>query len=177
MIHLTKRCGGILTVAMMTALISGTVSFAVPAQADIQLAQAGQAPPPGATPAPPNAPPPSSMNKPAPADWIEAHIKSLHDQLKITPAQESQWAAVAQAMRDSDNQMQKLFQQRAQNVKTMTAVEDLHSYQAITQANLDGLNKLVPAFETLYASMSDAQKKIADSVFKHQPRHAPKKSG
>ncbi len=177
MIHLTKRNGGILAAAMMTALISGAVSFAIPAQADMQLAQAGQAPPPGATPAPPNAPPPSSMNKPAPADRVEARIKSLHDQLQITPAQESQWAAVAQAMRDSAHQMQTLVQQRAQNAKTMTAVDDLRSYQAIAQAHLDGLNKLVPAFDTLYASMSDAQKKNADSVFKHQPRHAPKKSG
>ena len=65
MIHLTKRSGGIMAVAMMTAMILGAVSFAIPAYADMQLAQAGQAPPPGATPAPPNAPPP------APADRIE----------------------------------------------------------------------------------------------------------
>ncbi len=171
MIHVTKRSGGIVAVAMMTAMILGAVSFAIPAQADMQLAQAGQAPPPGATPAPPNAPPP------VPADRVEARIKSLHDQLKITPAQESQWAAVAQAMRDSAKQMQTLVQQRMKNANTMTAVDDLHSYQAIAQAHLDGLNKLVPVFETLYASMSDAQKKNADSVFKRRPRHAPKKSG
>jgi len=171
MIHLTKRSGGIMAAAMMTAMILGAVSFAIPAQADMQVVQAGQAPPPGATPAPPNAPPP------APADRVETRIKSLHDQLKITPAQESQWAAVAQAMRDSANQMQTLVQQRAQKVKTMTAVDDLRSYQAIAQAHLDGLNKLVPAFETLYASMSDAQKKNADIVFQRRPRGAPKKSG
>ncbi len=175
MIHLSKRSGGILAAAVMTAMILGAVSFAIPAYADMQLAQAGQAPPPGAAPAPPNAPPPS-MSKTAP-DRIEARIKSLHEQLKITPAQESQWAAVAQAMRDSAHQMQTLIQQRAQNVKTMTAIDDLHSYQAIAQAHLEGLNKLVPAFETLYASMSDAQKKNADSVFQHKPRGAPKKSG
>jgi len=171
MIHLTRRSGGIMAVAMMTAMILGAVSFSIPVQADMQLAQAGQAPPPGATPAPPNAPPP------APADRIESRIKSLHEQLKITPAQESQWAAVAQAMRDSANQMQTLVQQRTQNVKAMTAVDDLHSYQAIAQAHLDGLNKLVLAFETLYATMSDAQKKNADIVFQHRPRGAPKKGG
>src|SRR5208282_4601248 len=174
MIHLTKQTGGTMAAAMMAAMILGAVSFATPAQADMQLAQAGQAPPPGATPAPPNAPPPS-MIKPAPANRVESHIKSLHDQLKITPAQESQWAAVAQAMRDSSNQMQTLVQQRAQNSKTMTAVDDLHSYQAIARAHLEGLNKLVPAFETLYASMSDAQKKNADGVFQHKVRATAKK--
>ena len=117
------------------------------------------------------------MSKAAPADRVEAHIKSLHDQLKITPAQESQWAAVAQAMRDSASNMQTLIQQRMQNAKTMTAVDDLRSYQTIAQAHLDGLNKLVPAFDTLYASMSDAQKKNADTVFQHRPRGAPKKNG
>ncbi|MGO9787883.1 MAG: Spy/CpxP family protein refolding chaperone [Stellaceae bacterium] len=176
MIHLTKRSGGILAAAVTTAMILGAVSFAIPAYADMQLAQAGQAPPPGATPAPPNAPPPS-MSKTAPADRIEARIKSLHEQLQITPAQESQWAAVAQAMRDSANQMQTLIQQRTQGVKTMTAVDDLHSYQAIAQAHLEGLNKLVPAFETLYASMSDAQKKNADGVFQHKVRATAKKGG
>jgi len=117
------------------------------------------------------------MSKTAPADRIEARIKSLHEQLQITPAQESQWAAVAQAMRDSANQMQTLIQQRTQGVKTMTAVDDLHSYQAIARAHLEGLNKLVPAFETLYASMSDAQKKNADGVFQHKVRATAKKGG
>jgi len=177
MIHLTKRNGGILAAAMTAVMILGAVSFAIPAQADMQVVQAGQAPPPGATPAPPNAPPPSSMKKPAPADRIEARIKTLHDQLQITPALESQWAAVAQAMRESAHQMQTLIQQRAQNAKTMTAVDDLRSYQAIAQAHLDGLNKLVPAFDTLYASMSDAQKKNADTVFQHKVRAKAKKSG
>jgi hypothetical protein len=171
MIHLIKRTGGIMAVAMMAAMIISAVSFATPAYADMQLAQAGQAPPPGATPAPPNAMPPE------PADRIESRIKSLHDQLQITSAQESQWAAVAQAMRDSANQMKTLVQQRAQSAMSMTAVDDLRSYQAIARAHLEGLNKLVPAFETLYASMSDTQKKNADTVFKHKPRGAPKKSG
>jgi hypothetical protein len=171
MIHLTKRTGGIMAAAMISAMILGAVSFAIPARADMQLAQAGQAPPPGATPAPPNAP------APAPADRIEARIKSLHDQLQITPAQESEWAAVAQTMRDSANQMKTLINQRMQSAKTSTAVDDLHSYQAIAQAHLDGLKKLVPTFETLYASMSDAQKKNADTVFQHKVRATAKKSG
>ena len=175
MIHLTKQTGGIMAAAMATALMLSGASFVLPAQAEMQLAQAGQAPPPGATPAPPNTPPPT-MSKPMAADQVETRIKSLHDQLKITPAQEAQWATVAQAMRDSASKINALIQQRAQSAKTMSAVDDLHSYQAIAQAHADGLGNLVPAFETLYASMSDAQQKNADAVFKKRP-HGMKKSG
>ena|ERR1700722_9367275 len=175
MIHLTKRTGGVTAAVLATALLLSGASFVLPAQAEMQLAQAGQAPPAGATPAPPNTPPPA-MTKPLHADQVEARIKSLHDQLQITPAQEAQWATVAQAMRDSAAKINALIQQRAQNAKTMSAVDDLESYQAIAQAHADGLSNLVPAFDTLYASMSDAQKKNADAVFKKRP-HGAKKSG
>jgi hypothetical protein len=176
MIHLTKQTGGIMAAAMATALMLSGASFVLPAQAEMQLAQAGQAPPPGATPAPPNTPPPA-MTKPTRADQVEARIKSLHDQLQITPAQEAQWGVVAQSMRDSASKINALIQQRAQSAKTMGAVDDLQSYQAIAQAHADGLSSLVPAFDTLYASMSDAQKKNADAVFKKRPHGMTKKSG
>ena len=47
----------------------------------------------------------------------------------------------------------------------MDAVDDLRSYEQLTEAQVDGIKKLLPAFETLYASMSDDQKKNADIVF------------
>ena len=34
-------------------------------------------------------------------------------------------------------------------------------------AHADGIKKFTPAFETLYVSMSDAQKKDADALFRH----------
>ncbi len=47
----------------------------------------------------------------------------------------------------------------------MTAVDDLRSYSAITDAHAEGLKKFIPVFEALYASMSDAQKKNVDTLF------------
>jgi hypothetical protein len=167
MIHLTKISGGMMAAAMVTAMILGA-ALVFPAQADMQLAQASP-PPAGATPAPPNAPPP--------ADRIEAHIKKLHDQLQITPAEETQWSAVAQAMRDSASQLRSLAEARAKNADSMSALDDLKSYQTIAQAHLDGVNKLVPAFSALYASMPAAQQKNADLVFRHKPRGAHKQGG
>jgi len=109
--------------------------------------------------------------KPSRADRVEARIKTLHDQLKITPAQEPQWNAVAETMRNNAQAMQGAIQQRRQNAGTMTAVDDLRSYQAITEAHAQGLQKLVPAFQALYDTMSDEQKKNADAIFGRQHHH------
>jgi hypothetical protein len=49
--------------------------------------------------------------------------------------------------------------------QSMTAVEDLKTYQKFAQAHVDGLKNLISSFEDLYAAMPDAQKKIADEVF------------
>jgi protein CpxP len=131
------------------------------------------------TAASPGAAPAATHAKRGPIDRVEARITQLHDQLKITSAQQPQWDALAQAMRDNAAQMQTLLQARAKNVKTASAVDDLHSYEALADAHAEGLKKFVPAFETLYASMSDDQKKTADAVFRAHQRHgkpATKKS-
>ena len=48
----------------------------------------------------------------------------------------------------------------------MSAVDDLKTYQKFAQAHLDGLKNLLSHFEGFYAAMPDAQKKIADDVFR-----------
>jgi Spy/CpxP family protein refolding chaperone len=97
-------------------------------------------------------------------DRVEKHIKSLHDQLKITAAQEAQWGQVAQIMRDNADKIDELIAQR-EDASTMTALDDLDSYAQLTQANSDGVKKLSAVFAPLYNSMSDAQKQNADKVF------------
>ena len=57
----------------------------------------------------------------------------------------------------------------------MTAVDDLKSYSEIADAHADGLKKFTPAFEPLYAGMSDAQKKSADTLFR-QHKHTKSKA-
>jgi periplasmic protein CpxP/Spy len=104
------------------------------------------------------------------ADRVEAQIKRLHDQLKITPAQEQQWTAVAQAMRDNAQSMQAVIDKRRQNQGKLSAVDDLRSYQDVAQTHVQGLQRLIPAFQALYDSMSDDQKKNADAVFSKSQR-------
>jgi hypothetical protein len=108
---------------------------------------------------------------------VEEHIKRLHAALKITPAQEDQWSKVAQVMRDNAAATDALIRKRMENIGTMTAVDDLKSYGDLAQAHADGIKSLEAAFEPLYASMSDAQKKTADQVFHHGQHRGEARGG
>lgn len=101
------------------------------------------------------------------ADRAELRVKDMHSKLKITPEQEAQWAKVAVVMREDAKNMDALTQARMDHTKDMNAVDDLKSYGEITEAHADGIKKLIPVFSDLYASMSDAQKKAADTLFRY----------
>ena len=104
--------------------------------------------------------------KPAENGPVEARIKQLHKMLHITEAQKPQWDALTQVMRDNAQAMADLEKQRATDVKSMSAVDVVKTYGDVIQAHEDGMKKFIPAFEALYNSLSDAQKKIADSMFR-----------
>jgi hypothetical protein len=132
----------------------------------VLLAQASQAP---ATTQP--APEPADVNA-----AVEARIKELHNKLDITAAQQTQWDNLVQVMRDNAKAMMDLQKQRAQDAKSMTAVDAVKSYAAVIEAHEAGMNKFVPAFQSLYDSMSEAQKKTADAMFRNRVRSAAKKA-
>jgi len=119
----------------------------------------------------------ATAGKASKADRVEARIKELHTKLKITPAQEELWNNVTEVMRDNAKTMEALIKARSEKASTMTAVDDLKSYGEIAEAHADGLKKFVPVFEALYASMSDAQKKDADTLFRHHGRTKSKVKG
>lgn len=152
--------------ALLGALILAGPALAqtsTPSQSQVTTAAAT---PPAATSA---APSKSTTRAAAPAKvetaTVEARIKDLHGKLKITASEEPQWQQFTQVMRDNAKTMDDLEAQRTQNQAAMSAVDDLRSYRDFTQAHVDGLAKLVPAFESLYDSMTPDQKKNADTVF------------
>ncbi|QWF69410.1 Spy/CpxP family protein refolding chaperone [Methylomonas paludis] len=107
---------------------------------------------------------------------VEVRIKDMHDNLSINPAQEVLWAKVAETMQEDAKVMDKLTQARADHAKDMTAIDDLKSYAEITTAHADGIKNLIPVFSALYDSMSDEQKKAADTLFRHvDHKHGHKK--
>ena len=104
-------------------------------------------------------------------DRIEARIAALHDKLHVTADQATLWASVAQAMRDSAKTIHVSLADRSAHATTMTAIDDLKSYQVLANDHADGLKQLVPAFEALYAAMTPAQQKNADHVFAEHQQH------
>jgi hypothetical protein len=115
---------------------------------------------------------PTAASAAAPADSsaqklskVEEHIKKLHSALGITSAQESQFQAFAQAMRD---QNQAMYAARENKVDTdLSAPEEMQRYADMAQTHADAIKTMLPSFKALYDSLSDAQKKKADKLFAH----------
>jgi periplasmic protein CpxP/Spy len=97
---------------------------------------------------------------------VEHRIRELHSQLRITPAEEPQWNEFVQVMRENAREMDDAFMKRAQQFPTMNAVQNMQSYEQISQEHARLVEKLVPAFQKLYDVMPDEQKRLADQVFR-----------
>jgi hypothetical protein len=101
-------------------------------------------------------------------ETIEQRIAGLHASLAITAGEEADWNGVTKVMRENAVVWEKLVAAKsAQDPTSMTAVDDLMTYQKFAVAHVEGLTSLTAAFSTLYQSMPDAQKKIADQVFQN----------
>lgn len=105
------------------------------------------------------------------ASQIESRITGLRKELRVTADQDAQWDDLAQVMRDNAQKMRADIAERSKNLKGMSAVEDLQSYERIADEHADGLKRLVPAFQALYVKMSPAQQKNADHVFGERQQH------
>ena len=96
---------------------------------------------------------------------VERRIAELRTQLRITPAEQQQWDQFAGVMRDNARDMDQIFIQRAQQLGSMTALQNMQSYEQLADAHAQHLQKLVAAFQSLYEAMPDQQKQLADQVF------------
>jgi hypothetical protein len=161
-------------------MASTAVAVALMAAAPSFADDAATAPSPAAPAATSNTTPDSAAQAEAPQakpihkhlkhrldNSVDARIQTLHQQLHITAQQEPQWDAVAQIMRDNATSMRQMVSDRQTKGTSMSAVDDLRSYEAIADAHADNLKKLIPAFDALYSTMSDDQKKTADALFAH----------
>ena len=99
-------------------------------------------------------------------DQAAARIKYLHDRLRITAEQELRWDAVAQAIRDNAGDLAPLLRERFRATTSGSALDLLHSNETLGEAQLDGLRKIITAFDPLYNGLSDSQKKIADAILR-----------
>lgn len=105
------------------------------------------------------------------ADFVEKRIADLHSQLKITSAEQPQWDAFAQTMRDNATATDQAFHDRAQKLSAQNADDSMKSYAALAQMHADNMQKLASSFSALYAVLSPDQKEIADPLFRNEPKH------
>ncbi|RQR70253.1 hypothetical protein DIE11_31825 [Burkholderia sp. Bp9012] len=149
-------------------------TLAVAASAFAQTPAQPQAPAPSVTAA---ASAPSAEQRAARHEArIEQRIKYLHDQLKITSAQEPQWKTFADTMRENGDTMGRLYRMRMES-QNVSAVDDMKQYAELAQANADGAKKLADAFAPLYQSFPADQKALADTTFRSWLHHGGEHRG
>ena len=64
---------------------------------------------------------------------VERRITDLHGKLHITSQQSQPWDQFAQVMRDNAREMDQVYQQRAEKLGSMSAVDNMQSYAQIEQ--------------------------------------------
>lgn len=102
-------------------------------------------------------------------DHIEGRVAYLKAELKITDAQLPQWNAFAAAARASAAQMNDMMKQASAMMmpggSPPTLPQHLDLAEKHMSAHLEMLRKLKSALLPLYTSLSDEQKRSADTLF------------
>ncbi len=146
---------------------AGWLAFAAGLSAALSLsatAPSRAALPEGASPREPAPRPMLLAQAPtAPAPNVDANIAQLHQRLQITPAQEPRFSALANVMRQNARAMS------STPPANPNAVETLRLAIQYGQQEIDGMRRLLPALQALYASLSPAQQQTADAVFRQGP--------
>ena len=114
---------------------------------------------------------------------VDGTLAFAKAELKITPQQEAQWAAVEAAVRAGAERMKQVREtygpdraaMRAaraggERPQPVSAVDRVTRMEARTVAMAETLRGIRIAFEPLYASMSDAQKQTADKLLSRARR-------
>jgi len=176
MTHSASLLSGTLAVAALV----GSLAFAGAVQAAGSESQPTASPPPpaaAAAPASPAATAPAHgtaahMARVFSSNSVEARIKELHGKLAIKPSQQAAWDQLATVMRENGRAMERLAREEYAKSDKMSALDDLRSYGALTDAHAAALKSFTAAFKTLYDGMSPAQRKNADALFRNRLRMA-----
>jgi hypothetical protein len=99
-----------------------------------------------------------------PSQLVDGRIAFLKAELKITPAQETQWQQVATAMHENATALDQVITTVRQQSGTMDAVQHLTMREQFAKVRADNEARLLNAFKPLYASLSPEQQQIADAL-------------
>ena len=98
------------------------------------------------------------------ASHVEGRIAALKTELKITEAQAPQWLAFADALRGTAKSMEAMQGQMMKAAAPSPLSARLARQEETLSAHLASVKALKAAFDPLYASFSDEQKKVADGI-------------
>jgi periplasmic protein CpxP/Spy len=150
------------TSVLAAALLAGVGAVGiVPAFAEVAPAPANA----GATQTPAH----RHMQRMLPGQRVAGKIAYLKAELKITPAQESLWAPVAQAMRDNAQALDQAILRARQEKKPLDAVQRISLREDFAKTRSENEARFLASFKPLYAALSPAQQQVANEMF--APHH------
>lgn len=102
----------------------------------------------------------------APLPHVEGRLAFLKAELKITAAQEPQWTKFADAVRAMAKNADEAARARTKGggMRTPTTQDIIGRSEKALTTRLEAVRVVGSAFEPLYASFSDEQKKAADEL-------------
>jgi protein CpxP len=107
-----------------------------------------------------------------PGQLVDGRIAFLKAELKITPAQESQWQQMAAAMRDNAQALDQAITTARQDRGAMDAVQRIALRGQFAKVRADNDARLLAAFKPLYTSLSPEQQQVANQLVEaHHGRH------
>ena len=113
-----------------------------------------------------------AMQRMLPGQLVDGRIAFLKTELKITPAQETQWQQVAGAMHENANSLDQAIKTARQDRGSMDAVQRLALREQFAKVRAENDARLLAAFKPLYASLSPEQQQVANQlVAPHHERH------
>jgi protein CpxP len=113
-----------------------------------------------------------ALQRMLPGQLVDGRIAFLKAELKITPAQETQWQHVAGAMHENANSLDQAIKTARQDRGSMDAVQRLALREQFAKVRAENDARLLAAFKPLYASLSPEQQQVANQlVAPHHERH------
>jgi periplasmic protein CpxP/Spy len=110
-----------------------------------------------------------SMKRMLPGERVRGRIAYLKAELKITPAQETQWAPVETAMRDNAQALDRAIERARHQSRPMDALQRLTLRNDFARVRSVNEARFLQAFKPLYAALSPAQQQVANELF--SPHH------
>jgi hypothetical protein len=107
-----------------------------------------------------------------PGQLVDGRIAFLKTELKITPAQETQWDQFAAVMRQNAQSLDQAIANARQHRGTaMNAADRIEMQAQFAKLRADNESRLANAFRPLYTSLSPEQQQVANNLMGHAGWH------